>query len=81
MSETLNSDLAIVLPAYRPPIDRLVEYINALDARLAPARIHVPLNGVRESDPQIARVERTGATVTPTVGRQGKATALSRAFD
>lgn len=54
MSETLNSDLALVLPAYRPPIDRLVEYINALDARLAPARIHVPLNGVRESDPQIA---------------------------
>jgi hypothetical protein len=81
MSETLNSDLAIVLPAYRPPIDRLVEYINALDARLAPARIHVPLDGVRESDPQIARLERAGATVTPTVGRQGKGTALSRAFD
>jgi hypothetical protein len=76
-----NTDLAIVLPAYRPPVDRLSEYIEALDTRLAPGRIHVPFDGIRDADPRVRRLERAGATVSPSPERQGKGAALSGAFD
>ncbi|WP_136601240.1 glycosyltransferase family protein [Salinigranum halophilum] len=79
MSE--NTDLAIVLPAYRPLIDRLSEYIEALDTQLAPGRIHVPFDGIKDTDPGIRRLEQAGATVSPSCDRQGKGAALSGAFD
>ena len=76
-----DRDLAIVLPAYRPPIGRLSEYIETLDTQLDPDRIHVPFDGIKDGDPQLRRLEQAGATVSPSPDRQGKGAALSGAFD
>jgi hypothetical protein len=60
-----NTDLAIVLPAYRPPIDHLSEYIEPLDTQLDPDRIHVLFDGIQDVDPQLRRLEQAGAAVSP----------------
>jgi hypothetical protein len=64
-----KTDLAIVLPAYRPPIGRLIEYIETLDTQLDSGRIHVPFDGVQGVDPQLRGLEQAGATVSPSPDR------------
>ena len=79
----MSAGLGVVVPAYRPVVDRLVAYLGRLDATLSPATLRVELD-----DP--------GGTVAPALGeralpasaevavvrhRRGKGAAVTAGFE
>jgi hypothetical protein len=75
----MSSTVGIVVPAYRPDIDRLRTYVTELDGTLAPERIVVeldaPMAGTRD---QLADLP---ATVESVPYRRGKGAAVTAGFE
>ncbi|MFW6458027.1 MAG: glycosyltransferase [Halodesulfurarchaeum sp.] len=75
----MSGSLGIVVPAYRPDVDRLLGYIETLEAELEPRTIRVELD-----DPEPSTFDRLGsttATVNAVESRRGKGRALTDGFD
>lgn len=71
--------VGIVVPAYKPDVERLRNYVTALDAELQPAALRIELDdpgpGVRE------RLEDLPATVNAAPIRRGKGAAITDGFE
>ena len=71
--------VGIVVPAYDPDVERLVDYLDALRETLDPAELHVELDagtsGVAD------RIRDAGATVSESAGRRGKGAAITAGFE
>jgi len=73
------ASLGVVVPAYRPDVDRLGSYVTALDERLAPARILIELDAPR---PGVVEALKGGpASVSVSSSRRGKGRAIAAGFD
>ncbi len=71
--------LGIVVPAFRPNLDRLRAYVRALDERLAPETIRIELD-----DPEPGTVDGLAdlpATVNAVPARRGKGAAVTAGFE
>lgn len=73
------SSLGIVLPAYRPDVQRLRSYVTALDERLAPEAILIELDAPCPGVPKA--LEDCPATVAVADRRRGKGRAITAGFD
>jgi hypothetical protein len=71
--------LGIVVPAYRPDVDRLRSYVAALDERLAPERTLIELDAPRSGVVEV--LENGPATVVVAERRRGKGAAITAGFD
>lgn len=71
--------LGVVVPAYRPDVDRLNAYVAALDERLAPARILIELDAPRGGC--VEALKDGPATVSVSPDRRGKGRAIAAGFD
>lgn len=75
----MSRSVGVVVPAYRPDVDRLSRYVRALDERLAPAELRIELDdpgpGDRESLAELP------ATVHVADRRRGKGAAITEGFD
>jgi hypothetical protein len=71
--------VGVVVPAYRPDLDRLGRYVRSLDAELEPATIRIeldaPESGVREALAELP------ATVNAVPYRRGKGAAITAGFE
>ena len=71
--------LGLVVPAYRPDVGRLLDYVEALDERLSPAVIRIELDAPR---PGVAdRLAEGPATVSVSDRRRGKGAAVTDGFE
>lgn len=71
--------LGIVVPAFRPDLTRLCDYVRALDERLAPETIRIELD-----DPEPGATDRLAelpATVNAVPARRGKGGAVTAGFE
>ncbi len=75
----MTRSVGVVLPAYRPDVDRLSAYVREIDEALDPDEIRIELDapgpGVRE---QVASLP---ATVNAVSTRRGKGTAITAGFE
>ena len=71
--------LGIVVPAYRPDVDRLRSYVRALDERVAPSQILIELDAPRPG--AVEALNRLPATVAAAPNRRGKGVAIAAGFD
>ena len=75
----MHQSVGIVVPAYRPDVERLSAYVNRLDERLAPTTIRIeldaPRSGVREA------LAALPATVKTVPYRRGKGRAITTGFE
>jgi hypothetical protein len=75
----MTPSLGIVVPAYRPDVERLRRYVLALDDRLAPATIRIELDAPRPDVPQV--LSGLPATVATAPVRRGKGAAVTAGFE
>lgn len=71
--------LGIVVPAFHPDVDRLSEYVRALDERLDPETIRIELD-----DPEPGTADQLAelpATVNAVFARRGKGAAVTAGFE
>jgi len=75
----MTAPVGLVVPAYRPDVDRLSAYIRDLDEHLAPATIRVELDAPRAG---VAEALAEGpATVNTVPYRRGKGAAVTAGFE
>jgi len=75
----MSRSLGIVLPAYRPDVELLSAYVDALHEQLAPATIRIELD---DPDPAVVeRLEGVPATVGAVPYRRGKGAAVTAGFE
>lgn len=75
----MSDSLGIVIPAYRPDIERLSSYTLAIKDRISPTTVRIELD-----DPQaetLAELDGVPATVSTAPKRRGKGRALTAGFD
>ncbi|MFB6219378.1 MAG: glycosyltransferase [Halobacteriaceae archaeon] len=73
------ASVGIVVPAYRPDAERLVEFVGALDERVAPDVIRIELDA---PEPGVAeRLADLPATVNTAERRRGKGAAITAGFE
>jgi hypothetical protein len=75
----MSRSLGIVVPAFRPDVERLRTYVRALDDRLAPATIRVELDAPRPDVP--GTLDDLPATVHTSPFRRGKGAAVTAGFE
>jgi glycosyltransferase involved in cell wall biosynthesis len=75
----MSRSVGIVVPAFRPDVDRLADYVEALHADLAPAAIRVEVDDPDES--VMAALADPPATVHPSPYRRGKGAAVTDGFE
>jgi len=75
----MDASLGIVVPAFRPDVGRLREYVRALDDRLDPAAVRVELDDPREG--VVDDLAGLPATVNAVPTRRGKGTAVTAGFE
>jgi len=72
--------VGVVVPAYRPDVDRLVDYLATVDERLGPDRVRVVID-----DPRPATLERLsaldGVEIDALPYRRGKGAAVTAGFE
>ena len=71
--------LGIVVPAYDPDVEVLVEYLGALRETLDPERLHVELDEGRQAT--VERLRGLGVTVNNVWRRRGKGAAITAGFE
>ena len=71
--------VGIVVPAFRPDVERLRRYVTELDEQLAPAAIRIELDDPHESVP--AELADLPATVNAVPYRRGKGAAITAGFE
>ena len=79
----MEPSLGIVVPAFRPDVDRLVGYTRELADRLDPARIRVELDDPRgRVEPRLRGVELPpSVTLSVVHRRRGKGAAITAGFE
>jgi len=75
----MAASLGVVIPAYRPDVDRLWRYVAALDDRLAPAVIRVELDAPRPD--VVDDLADLPAVVNAVPSRRGKGAAITDGFE
>lgn len=73
------SSVGIVIPAYRPPVDRLDAYVTALDERLDPDVIRIELDGADETT--VAKLAELPVEINAVDARRGKGAAITAGFE
>lgn len=71
--------VGVVLPAYRPDVDRLADYVRDLDDRLDPATIRIELDAPEPG--VVERLQSLQATVNVAPDRRGKGAAITAGFE
>jgi glycosyltransferase involved in cell wall biosynthesis len=74
----MTPSVGLVVPAYRPDVDRLAAYLDALRETLAPEAVRVELDGPGEVPPALAT---RPATVSTVPYRRGKGAAITDGFE
>ncbi|MFB6127605.1 MAG: glycosyltransferase [Halolamina sp.] len=79
----MSTGVGVVVPAYRPVVDRLVAYLRRLDATLSPATLRVELD---DPDGTVAPALRerslpASASVAAVACRRGKGAAVTAGFE
>lgn len=73
------STVGVVVPAFRPNVERTLSYLGELDAALAPDALRIELD---DPDPGVAEaLADSPATVNAVSRRRGKGTAIAEGFD
>jgi glycosyltransferase involved in cell wall biosynthesis len=75
----MDRSLGIVVPAYEPDIGRLADYLDALHAELAPAKVRIELDD--PSDATLTAVRELPASVNVVPYRRGKGAAVTAGFE
>ena len=76
------SSVGIVVPAFRPDVEQLSAYVDALDDQLAPAAIRIELDDPAESTLRaIDALDSFPATVNTVPYRRGKGAAITAGFE
>lgn len=75
----MDTSLGIVVPAYRPDVDRLTAYVRELDEELSPAAIRIELDAPEPGVP--GALTGLPATVNVAEGRRGKGAAVTAGFE
>jgi len=75
----MSSTVGVVVPAFRPDVERLRAYVTALDERLEPATLLVELDAPREGVPE--RLADLPARVEAVPYRRGKGAAITAGFE
>ena len=75
----MTRSVGVVVPAYRPDIDRLEGYVRALDERLEPAEIRIELDAPRSEVRE--RLRDLPATINAVDRRRGKGAAITAGFE
>ena len=75
----MDSSVGIVVPAYRPDVERLVSYVDAVDEHLQPDALHIELDAPRPA--VLNRLAETPATVHTVYDRRGKGAAITCGFE
>jgi len=74
-----DPSVGVVVPAYRPDLDRLRGYIDRLDDRVGPETILVELDSPREE--AVAALSDTPGRVETVQRRRGKGAAITTGFE
>lgn len=75
----MHPSVGIIVPAYRPNVERLSAYVTALDERLAPAEIRIELDAPRSGVSEA--LADLPATVATMPYRRGKGRAITAGFE
>jgi hypothetical protein len=75
----MSRSVGVVVPAYRPDVARLSQYVRALHERLDPAEIRIELDDPATGDP--AELADLPATVSVADRRRGKGAAVTEGFE
>lgn len=75
----MSDELGVVVPAYRPDVDRLVAYVEELVETLSPAVVLVELDEPSSGDVETLRA--SSATVHVADRRRGKGAAITHGFE
>jgi hypothetical protein len=75
----MSADLGVVLPAYRPDVDRLRDYVRAIETTLSPSAIRIELDDPREGVAE--RVAGWDVTLQAVPYRRGKGAAITAGFE
>jgi len=75
----MNWSVGIVVPAFRPDVDRLSDYVRALDAELGPETIRIELDDASER--VASALADLPATVSVSPYRRGKGAAVTTGFE
>ncbi|WP_224332458.1 glycosyltransferase [Haloprofundus halobius] len=75
----MSHSVGVVVPAYRPDVDRLAAYVDALTERLEPETVRVELDA--PTPELVESVSSTPATVNVSPVRRGKGAAITAGFE
>ena len=75
----MNKSIGVVIPAYKPDIDRLEKYIKELEKSLRPKTILIEIDAPTKED--LKRLNQTSAKVEWSPTRMGKGAAITRGFN
>ncbi|PSQ43257.1 dolichol-P-glucose transferase [Halobacteriales archaeon SW_7_68_16] len=75
----MSRSVGIVIPAYEPSVERLVSYVEAIDAAIEPTAIRVEIDDPDED--VLDALCGTVATVRAVDARGGKGAAITRGFE
>jgi len=75
----MSASVGLVVPAFRPDVDRLTAYVRALDERLAPEAVRIELDDA--DDRVAAALADLPATVNVSPYRRGKGAAVTAGFE
>jgi glycosyltransferase involved in cell wall biosynthesis len=71
--------IGVVVPAYRPDVDQLQDYVERLDERLDPASILIELDAPRKET--LTALDGTVGRVETAQSRRGKGAAITTGFE
>ena len=75
----MSRSVGLVVPAYRPDVERLSSFVHNLDERLAPAELRIELDDPAPGDADA--LAGLPATVNVADRRRGKGAAITEGFD
>jgi len=75
----MSGSLGVVIPAYRPDVQRLGEYVEAIETGLEPETIRVEWDVPRPNAP--AQLADSSATINTVTRRRGKGAAVTAGFE
>ncbi|MFB6086113.1 MAG: glycosyltransferase [Halodesulfurarchaeum sp.] len=75
----MTRSVGIVVPAYRPDVSVLVDYLEALERELEPATLRVELDSPTTAT--LDALDETSATINAVTTRRGKGAAVTAGFE